>query len=123
MKKNTWLLIAMALAVTAGAVIAKSVTSTPGDAYAGDEAQSMAVPPAEVNTMIIPAAAPTMLVSAPVASDQKMTNSDTIATKTPAMNDENEKAKATEGWYVLVVRGSEIKRIYYPNPDYVAPAE
>ncbi len=97
MKKNTWLIVAIALAVTGSIVVAKSVITTIGKANAGEK-----------NVMRWTNPAPDVAVQTEVGH--------VVAQPAPADDDEQsieQDAGSDSPWRVMVVRGGSVEKIAY----------
>ncbi len=122
MKSSTWIVVALALAVTASMVVAKSFIAPPNQADSSAQIagtltpamlqtdQAKALPVGRVVAQL--ASARTALTTPPTSL---------LVKQAPIINAPENAQKAPEGWSVLVVRGDDEENITYQSADAQTP--
>ncbi len=122
MKSSTWIVVVLALAVTASMVVAKSFMALPNRADASAQMagaltptmlqteQARALPAGRAVAQVAPAR--TALATPPTPS---------LVTQAPIIDSPTAAQKAPRGWSVLVVRGDDEEHITYQSADAQTP--
>ena len=122
MKSSTWMVIVLALAVTASMVVAKSFIASPNQA---DASAQMAA--ASTSTMLgaeqgSPSPASRAVAQiAPSRTGATIPPSPALVNQAPIIDPSKGTQQAAGGWSVLVVRGEDEENITYQSADAQVP--
>ncbi len=122
MKSSTWIVVVLALAVTASMVVAKSFIASPTRADASAHVAA-ALTPSMLQTQQarpLPAGRAVAQV-APARTALTTPPTPSLVTQAPIIDSPPGAQKAPRGWSVLVVRGDDEEHITYQSADAQTP--